>query len=939
MRRSLTKLLLIALCALFVQQNTAMAQDENTIPVDPAVRVGKLANGLTYYIRHNEYPKGQSEFYIAQKVGSVLEEDNQRGLAHFLEHMCFNGTKTFKGNDMLKWCESVGIKFGENLNASTGIDQTVYNISKVPTARVGVQDTCLIILRDWADGLLLEDSEIDAERKVIHEEWRSRMGGQMRIVENLLPTMYPNCRYAYRLPIGTMEVVDNFPYQALRDYYETWYRPDLQGIMVVGDVDVDRIEAKIKELFSGIKMPENAKKREYFEVPDNKGTIYAIGTDKEQPSSIVQVMYKHPAFPDSLKNNVEYLGYRYLFDVACSMMNSRLSEMASKPDAKFAYAGMSDGNYFLAKTKSALSFAVLAKNDDVEGAYRALCTEIARMTKYGFLDSEYLRARDEYLSALENVYNNRNQQNSGRLVSEYVESFLNGEPIPGVEYEYNVMNMIAKSIPVTAVNQMIGQLVGSDNRVVMGMFPENDKVKVPTEAQLAQIEKEISESQIDAYVDNVKTEPLITSLPKKGKIVKEAACKEYDAKEWTLSNGVKVIVKKTDFKADEVKMFAVAKGGIEVFPEKDASNLSFLGLAISQRGLGSFSANDIEKYLAGKQVAMSYVATDEYARRIDGSSTPKDLKTLMEMLYMSFTDMRFDKNEFEALKHQYASILQNQVSNPEYVFQTRMSKALYKSPFAQQITVEAIKNADHDRVEAMARQEFSNAADFTFVFVGSFDEAQLKDLVEQYIATMPANAKKVSKVKLAGLGINPGTAMQTSTYKMQTAQSYGTFVVSANMPYTLKNQKLASICGQILTARFLEQIREKEGATYSVWANGAMKRISDYNVVFETTLPMKPEKKDRVVEIIKAEFKNLANECGDTELAKVKEYMVKNVAESVKQNASWAVAIGNGTLNGVNTMADAEKVINSITTADVEKFMKDVNAQGNFQIYMLNPEE
>lgn len=937
--RSFKKLLLIVLVALAVQQNPAMAQNENTIPVDPAVRVGRLANGLTYYIRHNEYPKGQAEFYIAQKVGSVLEEDNQRGLAHFLEHMCFNGTKTFKGNDMLKWCESVGIKFGENLNASTGIDQTVYNISKVPTARVGVQDTCLIILRDWADGLLLEGDEIDAERKVIHEEWRSRMVGQMRIVENLLPTLYPNSRYAYRLPIGTMDVVDNFPYQALRDYYEAWYRPDLQGVMVVGDVDVDRVEAKIKELFSGIKMPENAKKREYFDVPDNKGTIYAIGTDKEQPTSIVQLMYKHPAFPDSLKTNVEYLGYKYLFDVASTMMNSRLSEMASKPDAKFAYAGMSDGDYFLAKTKSALTFTVVAKNDDVDGAYRALCTEIARMKKHGFLESEYLRARDEYLSGLETAYNNRNQQNSGRLVGEYVQNFLNGEPIPGIEYEYNVMNMIAKSIPVAAVNQVIAQLVGDDNRVVMAMLPENDKVKVPSDKQLAQIEKEVSESQIDAYVDNVKTEPLISSLPAKGKIVKETLCKEYDAKEWTLNNGVKVIVKKTDFKADEVRMLAVAKGGIEQLPEKNAPDLSFLALAISQRGLGSFSANDIEKYLAGKQVSLSYTATEEYARYINGASTPKDLKTLMELLYMSFTDMRFDKNEFEALKHQYASILQNQVTNPEFVFQSRLAKALYKSPFEHQITVEAIKNANHDVVEAMARKQFSNAADFTFVFVGNFDEAQLKELVEQYIATMPANAKNVTKLKLAGLGINPGTAMQSSTYKMQTAQSYGSFIVSANMPYTTKNHKLASICGQILTARFLTQIREKEGATYSVWTTGSMKRFADYNVTFETTLPMKPEKKDRVVEIVKAEFKNLANKCDETELAKVKEYMVKSAAESLKQNASWVAAIGNGTLNGVNTMADAEKVINSITTADVEKFMKDVVSQGNFQIYMLNPEE
>ena len=311
--KRLKRLLLIALMAMGVMQ--ANAQMSTAVPVDEAVRIGKLPNGLTYYIRHNDYPKGQAEFYIAQKVGSIVENDNQRGLAHFLEHMCFNGTKTFKGNDMLKWCESNGIKFGANVNAATGVDQTIYNISKVPTARVGIQDTCLIILRDWADGLLLDGDEIDSERKVIHEEWRMRMVGQMRILENLLPELYPNSRYGYRLPIGTMDVVDNFPHQVLRDYYETWYRPDLQGVIVVGDIDVDRIEGKIKELFGGIEMPANPKPREYYPVEDNKETIYAIGVDKEQPTSIAQIMFKHDAYPDSLKSDVTYLAYKYVLNI------------------------------------------------------------------------------------------------------------------------------------------------------------------------------------------------------------------------------------------------------------------------------------------------------------------------------------------------------------------------------------------------------------------------------------------------------------------------------------------------------------------------------------------------------------------------------------------------------------------------------------------------
>ncbi|MGN0213804.1 MAG: M16 family metallopeptidase [Muribaculaceae bacterium] len=936
--RVLKKAMLIVLVAMGVFQSNANAQDMPAIPVDTAVRVGKLPNGLTYYIRHNEYPKGQAEFYIAQKVGSVVEEDNQRGLAHFLEHMCFNGTKTFKGNDMLKWCESVGIKFGANINAATGVDQTVYNISKVPTARIGVQDTCLIILRDWADGLLLDGEEIDSERKVIHEEWRMRMVGQMRIIENLLPTIYPDNRYGVRLPIGTMEVVDNFPYQALRDYYETWYRPDLQGIMVVGDIDVDRIEAKIKELFSGIKMPENAKKREYFEVADHKGTIYAIGSDKEQPTSIMQVMYKYPTFPDSLKTNIQYLGYKYVFDVASKMMNARLGEISKKADAKFAYAGMNCGNFFVAKTKNALTFIALAKENDVEGAYRAINTEIARVKKFGFLDSEYLRARDEYLSELENAYNNRKQQNSGNLVEEYVDNFLGNEPIPGIEYEYNVMGMVAKSVPVAAINQVMQQLVGDDNRVVVMMLPESEGVIIPTMEDLQKIDGEVSASNVEAFVDNVKTDPLITELPAKGKIVKETTNARFGAKEWTLSNGIKVIAKKTDFKDDEIVLSAVAKGGTSNVPESEADNLSVLGLAMSQRGLGSFNANDLEKYLAGKQVVLR-CNTDYYRRTISGKSTPKDLKTMMEMLYMTFIDMRFDANEFAALQNQYVSILQNQVNTPEFVFQTRMAKALYKSANEQMITVEGIKSANREKIEAMAREQYGNAAEFTFIFSGNFDEAALKEYCEQYIATLPVDAKKVIKdVKYANLGINKGTATQTSTYKMQTPQTYGTFIVSANLPYDSKNCKLASVVAQILTARFIEQIREKEGATYSVHTVGSMSTFADYNVQYNTSLPMKPEKKDRVVEIVKTAFDDLKTNCTEVELAKVKEYMVKSYNEGLKQNGFWVNAIGVYELKGVDNLENSVDIINGITSADVQNFVKEVMAQGNFQIYLMDPE-
>ena len=425
--------LVLLACVLF--PGIVRAQGQNPmlqpLPVDTAVRIGKLPNGLTYYIRHNEYPKGQADFYIAQNVGSILEEDNQRGLAHFLEHMCFNGTTNFPDNQLREWLESIGVKFGANLNAYTGVDETVYNINNVPVARESVQDSCLLILHDWANDLTLDPKEIDKERGVIHEEWRRSMQGQMRIIEKLLPIVYPTSKYGHRLPIGTMEVVDNFAPQALRDYYEKWYRPDQQAVVVVGDIDVDRIEGKIKEMFSSIEMPENAAERKYEPVPDHKGTIYAIGSDPEQKTLIGQLMFISNPLPKEMKNTPMYYAQSYIEGMIGAMINNRLSEISSKPDAPFAGAGVNFGGFFLSsKVKDALTASAVAKGNDIIEPLKAVYREVLRAQRGGFTQSEYERARNEYISSIERVYNNRNTRENGTFVSEYVGNFKDGDPIP-----------------------------------------------------------------------------------------------------------------------------------------------------------------------------------------------------------------------------------------------------------------------------------------------------------------------------------------------------------------------------------------------------------------------------------------------------------------------------------------------------------------------------
>ncbi len=936
MKKYFSRLLLLIAAA--IAPVSVMAQAMPAIPVDPNVKIGKLDNGLTYYIRHNEYPKGQADYYIAQKVGSMQEEDDQRGLAHFLEHMCFNGTKNFPGNEVVSWLETVGVKFGQNLNAYTSTDQTVYNICNVPTARESVQDSCLLILHDWADGLLLDDAEIDKERGVIHEEWRRSNVGQMRILEKLLPTIYPDSKYAYRLPIGTMEVVDNFPYQTLRDYYEKWYRPDLQGIIVVGDIDVDRIEGKIKEIFSDIKMPENPAERIYYPVPDNKEPIIAVGSDPEQSNCIVQIMFKSEATPDSLKGTIDYLIGKYAVDMVDAMLNARFAELSSKPDAEFAYASAGYGEYLLSKTVDALNVVTLPKGGDLIPAFEAAYREALRAKRGGFTSSEYDRARSEYLSRLEKAYNNRATTSSTSLVSEYVDHFLDNEPIPGIETEYTMMSMLANQVPVEMINMALPELIGDENIVVLAMVPEAEGFTVPAESQIAEAMNRVNAENIEAFVDEVKSEPLIESLPAPGKIVSVTENPLYNTQEWMLSNGVKVVVKKTDFKENEILFTALANGGTSVYGADDDLNLRYLPYALSQHGLGTYSNSDLEKYFAGKQVSgdLSFSA---YDREMSGSTVPKDLPALMELIYATFTEFTISPDDFTATQNIYEGICKNQEAQPAYQFSKQLLEYLFKTGRAHSIDVATIKNADRDRILEIVNAQLANAAEYTFYFVGNIDLDVFKPLVEQYIATLPAKAVKPEAVKLAGLGIEAGSSTEQVSQKMDTPTTYAAIVVTGDMPYTAKNQKLASIAGQILSARLIKTVREEEGAVYSISANGRLSRMADNPVVFESSFPMKPEMKDKVLAIIAGQFEDMTENISAEELGKVKEYMIKEITRSMTENQGWLAAMTGYQVLPVDTFLTAVDTINAITEDDVKAFMSELMKQNNYRVFVMEPAE
>lgn len=936
--RRIMRLAFVAIAGFACLPAVVRAQQMPPVPVDKEVRIGKLDNGLTYYIRHNEYPKNQVDFYIAQKVGSILEEDNQRGLAHFLEHMCFNGTKNFPGNSMVKWLESVGVKFGYNLNAYTSIDETVYRISSVPTERIGVQDSCLMILSDWADGLLLNGKDIDEERAVIHEEWRSQLPPNMRILEKLLPELYPDSRYGHRLPIGTMEVVDHFPHQALRDYYEKWYRPDLQGIVVVGDIDVDRIEGKIKELFSKIEKPVNPAERVYYPVADNEKPIVAFGSDKEQDKYVAQIMFKYDALPDSLKGTMADVTTAYLLDMAQMMLQIRLNELGQKADAPFAAASAFYGEFIMAKTKQAFQFAMLPKGNSFDEGLKAVYREALRAKRGGFTATEYARCRTEYLSQLEKAYNNRNQQENKTLAESYVRNFIDKKPIPGIETEYQMMIMIVNQIPVEAVNQVFSQIVSDKNLVVLGMMPAREGESCPKDEDILALLSQVEAENIAPYVDNVKDEPLVSELPAAGKVVKENMLSDFGAKEWILSNGAKVILKKTDFKADEISMMAVAKGGTSVYGNDKAADLMFMPAVLEQHGLGSFTNSELTKLMAGKQVSLK-VSLDDYVRRLSGNTTPKDLKTYMEMIYMTFTGLTVTPDEFIAMQNLYKGVIQNQAQNPNFVFQKKVQEFLYSSPNKQVFGVSDIEKANREDILSIIREQLANAAEFTFVFSGNFDEAGLKALVEQYIASLPSVKGKKQELKHSpAVEIKSGNEEKEFSLKMEVPQGSAAVIISGKMPYSFKNRLMASMSAQIISARLLSEVREKEGAVYSIYTQGSQDRLSEVSVVYQTIFQVKPEKKDRALEIIRSEFENLAKETPVEELDKVKEFMVKQITGDEQTNSYWCSMMAGNELLPSEVCVKAEQVIQSITPKEISGYVNEVMKQNNYRVLVMMPE-
>ena len=933
------KLLMLAVAAFAA--GSAAAQMNQPIPADPEVRTGKLENGMTYYIRHNEKPKGQADFYILHDVGAIQENDSQQGLAHFLEHMAFNGTKNLPGKQLTEYLETVGVKFGANLNAGTSWDYTCYNMKDVPTSREGIIDSALLILHDWSHFIALEPSEIDSERGVIMEELRTRDGASWRSTMKLLQALGKGTKYERRNLIGYLDGLKNFRHKELEDFYKQWYRPDYQAVIVVGDIDVDAIESKIKTLMADIPAPAaGASQKETIEVPDNEEPIVSIYTDPEMQGTKVQLFIKRPALPEQLANTVLAEANNVIEAYMTTMENARLQEIAMQPDAPFLGAGMGTGDVIgIIPTLNATVFVAMTQDGKLARGFEALYTELEKVRRYGFTQGEFERAQENLMRQAERTYANRNDRRNGEFVQSYLNNYSKNSPIPDAETEWQLDSMLIKMLNVDAVNAFAAQTITPANQVIIVNAPEKEGLTTPTAEELLAIRDKVAAGEVTAYEDNVVKEPLIPEgTVLKGSPVKKTA---EDAKlgttEWTLANGAKVVVKHTDFKADEVRMSAVAKGGLSVLSDGEFYMGEMMPAVNSMSGVGKFSATELKKQLSGKSASVQ-PAVENYSSAMKGVCSPKDIETMLQLLYLNFTQPRFDRADYDNLIKMVRSQLENARTNPDFLMQEKVIDVTYgDNPRRQMISNEIVDKFDFEQLPAIYAKLYPGANGFVFTFVGNIDPETLKPLVEKYIGSIPAAKKPLNYIddKVAPV---KGEVTEEFTAPMQQPKVSVLYYYSGKMPYTFKDRMALSFLAQALNSRYLISIREEKGGTYGVRVKGSTEYIPHQTYDMTISFDTNEEMADELCEIVLKEIQEIAENGPKTEdIEKNREFMLKNWKNSLELNQGWMNYIQAKYGSGLNYVGEYEQAVRDLTNDDVQALAKKILADGNLVKVVMRP--
>ena len=885
------------------------------LPVDPKVRIGKLDNGMMYYIRQNKKPEKRVELRLVTNTGSVMETDLQQGLAHFCEHMCFNGTTHFPKNELVNYLQKIGVRFGADINAYTSFDETVYML-QIPTDKEGMLESGYQVIEDWAHNVTFDDKEIDAERGVITEEWRLGLGAQDRMMKKFFPIIFKDSKYADRVPIGKIDIIKNFKHETIREFYRDWYRPDLQAVVVVGDVNLDSAEARIKFHFNGIKNPATEKERTVYKLVDNKEPLIAITTDKEATENSVALFYKHPhTVKKTLGDFKEYL-MEQLYN---GMLNARLNELTQKPDAPFVGANTSYGR-FLSRSSDAYSSEVSAKENMIDKALLVVLQENERVKAFGFLKTEFDRQKEEMLSNFEKAAKEADKSESANFCSEYVDNFLSKEPIPGVKNELKYLKKLLPEIKLEDINALAKKWITEDNMALVVSAPEKDGVKVPTKEDILNVIKNSKTTKLEPYVDSFKDEPFLTETLKGSKVVATKENKEVGFTELTLANGIQVILKPTDYKNDEILVSAYSPGGISLYPDKDYISAKFASTIIDQSGIGNFDNIQLEKKLKGKIVQVS-PSISEIQEGITGSSTPNDFETLLQLTYLYFKSPRKDTSAFNTFISQTKNQLKFVKANPQYTFYDTLYKVAYPNASRMILipTQEQLDKVNLDVLYNIYKDRFADASDFKFFFVGNFAVDTLIPMIEKYIGSLPAtNRKETWK------DVSPkfATGIKDIEVKKGTdPQSMVGILMSGDIDYNDKNFLGVRVLNEVLEIKLIEVIREEMSGVYSPQAQITMSKYpkADYDLM--VMFGCGPKNANKLTKAVFKIMKNIQkNGPTQVDLDKAKETIIRERETNMKKNNYWLSKIQQSYFLGedINQMMSFETRLKALTLDDIK---------------------
>ena len=901
---------------------------------EATLRQGRLSNGLTYYIRHNAAEPGLASFYLAQRVGSILEMPHQRGLAHFLEHMAFNGSTHFRGEGaspgLISWCESVGNKFGTNLNACTGVDRTVYHISAAPVRRQGVVDSCLLILRDWCDGLLLKEKAIDKERCVVREEWRTRRTGMAvaRMMEDAFPVIFKGSKYEDAMPIGHLDVINNFSPDALRDYYNKWYRPDLQAVVIVGDVDVNVIESQVKRQFGGLSLPPNAPQRRYYPVADNKRMITHVMRDAEQPIALAHLYMKRDVKPTSVRSSERYQQEIYEHDLICLMLNERLSKQQSGAKAPFTAASVKDGKFLIVQTKKAFSLSVSCKGDQIEAGLSAAVGLLEQARQWGFTTGELTRAKGILRNKAERCNNQRGQLANHHYVKQYLDHYLYGEPILSTAEELHVRRKFDAELTLADVNTAIKELVTDRNQVLLLYAPKKADFRVPSTEQLERCVRGAQKKSYPAYQECVRPKMLLTAFPRPGKILAEYDHTKAGVRVFKLSNGINVYVKHTTFGADQVSFKLFGKGGKQLFANEDAPNLAFLKGAMEAGGWGELSAADLRSWMAGKSMRVAPFI-NERTQGVEGTASTNDLRALFELTYLYVTQPRKDPAAYESFKERMQSFLINREANPNVTYNDAIAAARYgNNPRTAPTTMETLAKADYERIQAIYRQLFCGMNDCNVILVGNIDLQSLRPLLCRYVASLPAK-NSVNSQRTAAL---PAVRKvdETLIYRRRQDTPYASVSIfyDFELPYEPKSDVMLKTFKLILQMMYTDTIREESGGAYHVSVNTELDGLKMPNALLKIAFRTDPQRYEELIPLVYEQLLRLA-EHGPTQelLQKSKEFLLKAHRQQAQSNHYWLHILYNMVYRGADFDTDYEKITEAVSAHDVQQLCAEIIAQ------------